>query len=228
MASADRDPDQVWSLALGDREHRVEARGTTIHRVRWLVDGVQVGSGTGMEERLTVKPHDAEAGLGELRLVFSTLGHGRRATLVVPDEPHVDLEPEPESPAARYEARVREHPRRYAALAAGGAVAKVVGGLLAVWLLAQVVVRVPWPDWNLPAISWPDLPSIPWPDLPAIPWPDVDLPNFSTPPWLQYVAPVLVAVAVALYEVRRRRQQDERRRRAREQRSDDDGGSIAP
>lgn len=228
MARPERDPDQVWSLTLHGREHRVESRGSTVHRVRWLLDGDEVADGKGMEERLTVRPRDADTGLGELRLVFSTLGHGRRATLVVPGEPEVDLEPATGSPAARYEERVREHPRRYAAIAAAGAVAKVLGGLLVVWLLAQVVVRVPWPDWNLPSIPWPDLPSIPWPELPSIPWPDVELPNFSTPDWLQYVAPVLIAVAVALYEVRRRRQQDERRREAREQRSETDGDNMTP
>ncbi|GAA4669666.1 hypothetical protein [Nocardioides nanhaiensis] len=225
MARPDRDPDQVWSLTLHGREHRVESRGTTVHRVRWLVDGSEVATASRMDERFTVTAPDDAGGPSRLQLVFSTLGHGRRATLVVPDEPDVDLEPAPGSPAARHEARVREHPRRHAAIAAGGAVAKVLGGLLVVWLLAQVVVRVPWPDWGLPSIPWPSLPSIPWPDLPSIPWPDVDLPSFSTPDWLQYVAPVLVAVVIALHEVRRRRQQDERRRAAREER---DGGSIEP
>lgn len=217
MASTDREPDQVWSLTLEGREHRVEARGSVLRRVRWLVDDVEVATAQRTDERFTLKAGETAAGLGEVRLVFGSLGRGRRATLVTSGGPEVDLVPAPGSPAALHEERVREDPRRYAAVAAGQAVAKVLGGILVIWLVGRLVVGIPWPDWSLP--------SIPWPDLPSIPWPDIDLPNFSTPGWVQYVAPVLIAVAIALHEVRRRRQQDERRRAAREAR---DGGSIEP
>ena len=53
------------------------------------------------------------------------------------------------------------------------------------------------------------------PDLPDIPWPDLDLPDWSLPGWLaavlaskKYWFPILVAIGVAVAEVRRRRRRD--------------------
>jgi hypothetical protein len=49
-------------------------------------------------------------------------------------------------------------------------------------------------------------------DLPDVPWPDVDLPDLSVPGWLAAVlgtakiwGPLLVAVVLAVVEVRRKR-----------------------
>lgn len=131
----------------------------------------------------------------------------------------LDLDPDPGSPAALREERVRRHPRLYAARHVVGGVAKVVVPIVAVWLLARLAFSVP-----LPSIPWPD---IPWPDidLPSIPWPSIDLPSISLPRldweppgWLQvvvdnakYVVPVLIGIGFAYGETRRRRKQDERK-----------------
>jgi hypothetical protein len=98
-------------------------------------------------------------------------------------------------------------------LAAG----KVALALLGLWAFVQLVLRqvVSWLAGFLPEIDWPeiDLPAIPWPDidLPDIPWPDLDLPDLALPGWLLVVlatakfwVPVLIAVGVAVTEVRRR------------------------
>ena len=57
---------------------------------------------------------------------------------------------------------------------------------------------------------------MPTPDLPDIPWPDWELPDWQLPGWVQalaaaskFVVPILIALGVAVHEVRRRRQQDE-------------------
>ena len=67
------------------------------------------------------------------------------------------------------------------------------------------------PDIDLPSIPWPD---IPWPDLPL---PDIDLPELALPFWLRVIIgtakfwlPVLIAIGVAVAEVRRRRAKAQR------------------
>ena len=140
---------------------------------------------------MTLKPEDAELGLVALR--FSTLGRpaaGHAGSR--PDEEAaaraaigvggIDLDPEPGSRAAAYEQKVREHPRRYAAIQTASGVAKVVVPLLLVYLLARFTFSVPLPDVNLPSIPRPDLP-----DLPSIPWPDINLPDWSLPGWVREV-----------------------------------------
>jgi hypothetical protein len=71
-------------------------------------------------------------------------------------------------------------------------------------LLLQPVLD--WISARLPDINFP---SIPWPDIPL---PDIDLPDLALPTWLQVIIgtakfwlPVLVAIGVAVAEVRRRR-----------------------
>jgi hypothetical protein len=135
-----------------------------------------------------------------------------------------EFAPPPGSVAARLAAFRRDHPRlwasRHVVLAAG----KVALGLLGVAAFLRLLVApvLEWlrgllPDIDLPAIPWPDI------DLPDIPWPDIDLPDLVLPPWLLAVAatakfwvPILVAIGLAVVEVRRRR-----RAAARE---DDEGG----
>jgi hypothetical protein len=48
--------------------------------------------------------------------------------------------------------------------------------------------------------------------LPSIPWPDIDLPDLAVPSWLRVILgtakfwlPVLIAIGVAMAEIRRRR-----------------------
>ena len=149
-------------------------------RVVWLVDGEQVASRKAGEERLRITPDDDVQGLGALALRFPSLvGPTRRVTwyggsddLDAAAEATIglgglDFEPEPGSAPARREARIREHPRRYAATQTAAGVAKVVVPLLLVFLLSKLALSV----------DWPDLPRIPWPDLPRIPWPDIAWPK---------------------------------------------------
>lgn len=138
----------------------------------------------------------------------------------------IDLDPEPGSPAALREARIRAHPRRYTAIQTAGGVAKVVLPILLGLIAVRFVVNIPWPSIPWPNIPWPDLPSIPWPDIPwpSIPWPDINLPHFDfeVPGWVRwlldkakYVVPILIAFALARNELRRRRKQDELKERIR-------------
>jgi hypothetical protein len=103
----------------------------------------------------------------------------------------VRFEPPQGTRAHRRWAWERRHPRLHAARHVAVAAAQVIAGVVGLGLLLAM------------------LPRIPWPDLPAIPWPD--LPDVTVPAWLRAVLesrkywwPVLVAIAVAVLEVRRR------------------------
>jgi len=200
-------PKQTWELVVDGRAHLVEVFGDWSRRTVWYVDGAEVAARKSGEDKLVLT---ADAGRLEVR--HSGLGKPRRATFTPPGGEAVDLVPEPGSPAAAYEDRLREHPTRTSLLAAAGAVAGIVVPLLLAGLLARFAFSLPWPDWDVPT---PDLPSIPSPDLPSIPLPDLpDLPDL--PGWLGYVWPVVLAVVIARAEIRRRRAQDERRRQQRQ------------
>lgn len=231
---------QRWELTLDGHRHRVEAVGRLSRRLAWYVDDELVAEAKSSSEKVRLTP-EARPELGVVAVRFSELGKPRRATVFEPDpsgttDPSamaltglggLDLEPEPGSPAARHEDRVRADPRRYALLAAGVGVARVLLPLLLAALVARLALTIPFPDIDLPDISWPDvnLPSIPWPDidLPSIPWPDWSLPGWLV--WvldnLHFVWPVIVAVVLARGEISRRRKQDElRAARARQCESD--------
>jgi hypothetical protein len=94
-------------------------------------------------------------------------------------------------------------------LAVGKVAATLLGLAAFIRLLLQPVLT--WITDRLPDI---DLPSIPWPDidLPALPWPDIDLPELAIPHWLRMIIitakfwiPVLIAIGIAVAEVRRRK-----------------------
>ncbi|MET1008274.1 MAG: hypothetical protein ABWX96_22195 [Propionibacteriaceae bacterium] len=232
MTRAGSDPRERWSLVADGRSHLVEIIDAGFsRRVVWLVDGEQVASRKAGEERLRITPDDDGQGLGALALRFPSLvGPTRRVTwyggsgdLDAAAEAAIglgglDFEPEPGSAPARREARIREHPRRYAATQTAAGVAKVVVPLVLIFLLSKLALSVDWPD--LPRIPWPDLPQIPWPDIawPSIPWPNIPWPDWSLPAlpeWvrevldkLKYVWPVIVAFVLARAEVDRRRKQD--------------------
>ncbi|MET1061224.1 MAG: hypothetical protein ABWX84_16600 [Nocardioides sp.] len=213
---------QRWSLTVDGHEHRVEAveRGLT-RRVEWWVDEALVATTRTSDEKVTLRPgtgvEPPVEQTGTLQVRFTPLGRGRRATwhegaVAVPGA-GVDLEPEPGSPAAAYEERVRRHPRRHAARAVAVSVLTVVLPLLLGLLAIRFAVSLPWPD--LPSIPRPDLPSVPLPDLPL---PDIALPAWTLPGWVRrvldvlgHVWPVLLALALARTEIRRRRRQDELR-----------------
>ncbi|MDZ5619836.1 hypothetical protein SFC88_03310 [Nocardioides sp. HM23] len=209
---------QRWDLDVEGRHHRVEADGSTRHRVRWYVDDQLVAERTAMEDKIRLRPSGDAAGhgLGAVLVRFSTLGAPRRATRLPPDEAldvqlstgvgGTDLVPERGSKAAQHDERMLAHPTRYTVIQTAGGVATVVVPLLVAALLARLAFSFDWP-----AIPWPDLPDIPWPEirLPGIP-----LPNWSLPGWVRealgyakYVWPVLLAFLLARAEIRRRRTQ---------------------
>lgn len=236
-------PDQVWRLTVDGRRHRVEARGSISRRLHWYVDDVLVAEQRSSDGSVRLAAEE-RPGIGVVGVRFNGLGKPRRATLFEHDASGeldasaravagiggLDLEPDPGSPAAVHEDRIRAHPRRYALLATLGGVAKVLLPFLLAALAARLVLSVPLPDWDLPKIPWPDLPRVPWPDLPAVPWPDlpsVPWPDWSLPGWLAWVAehvkyiwPVVLAYVLARGEIKRRRKQDELRA-ARSRQSED-------
>lgn len=189
-------------------------------RVALEVDGQELVSRKTSEERLTLKPSDKKvaAEVGKVTLRLSGMGRVRRATLVRGDL-RLDLDPEPGSKAALREEKARERPKLYAARhvleGMGSVVWLLVGGLIVafVWRLLSPLV----PDVDLPR------PDVDLPDLPSIPWPDWSLPDVTPPAWVRwlmeqskFVSPILIGIALAVYEVRRRRRQDELKRRLRE------------
>ena len=139
-------PLQAWSLRVDGRTHRVEVRGSVSRRIQWWVDDELVLDRRSADDkpRLTA---DARPELGTLALRFSGLGKPRRATVVPPGEllGGVDLDPEPGSPAAAYEDRVRAHPRRYAVIQTAGGAAAVVVPILVTLLLARLAFAINWP-----------------------------------------------------------------------------------
>ena len=125
----------------------------------------------------------------------------------------VPFEPAPGTFAARLGRFQLAHPHLWAARHVVLATGRVLAGLLGIVLVLQLVLRqvLAWISDRLPDL---DLPDVPWPDvdLPSIPWPDVDLPDVSLPGWLlvlvgtaKFWVPILVAVVLAVREVRRRK-----------------------
>ncbi len=218
MVMPDEPADQTWELTLNGHTHRVVARGSMNHQVRWYVDDELVAEKKAMEDKLRMEAEDRPE-LGALAVRFSGLGHGIRATIF--DEPEqaltglggIDLVPEPGSKAAAYEEKIRAHPQRYAAIQTVIGVAKVVVPIIVAILLARLAFRIPLPDWDLPHLPWPNLPDLPWPDLPSPNLPDINLPGWVR--WLldkaKYVVPVLIAIGLAQGEIKRRQKQDQLR-----------------
>jgi hypothetical protein len=190
---------QVWTLTIDGVEHRVESSIGIRHFAQWYADGEQVAVTGGMEGKLRLRGDDH----GTLEVRYSSLGKPRRATLA-----GLDLEPEPGSPAAELEDRVRARPHLYAAVMTAGGVARVVVPILLSVLAVRLAFSFDWPDLNLPSLPSPDLPSIPLPSPP-----DVTLPGWLR--WIlehaHYVIPVLLAFGLAQAEIKRRRKQDELR-----------------
>ena len=199
-------------------------------RVRLRRDGVPLGEGTGagrVQLPLPLPPDgDEDRDEGEnprrARVVVRVLPRGvpLDVVLVVPAAlraQRLPFEPPAGTTAARWHAWQRRHPAlwasRHVLVAVGQVLLTVLGVLVLLHLLlrrALAWVREQLPELDLPRLPWPDLPRIPWPDLPL---PDLpDLPDLPVPWWLaaalataKFWAPVLVALAVAVREVRRRR-----------------------
>jgi len=207
---------QRWDLTVHGHKHRVEVQGSVSRTIRWQVHDELVATKKSAKDNVTL---EAGPDVGQtIELEFSVLGHAKRVTLFEGDDNMpaeataaigtggIDLDPEPGSPAARREQRIREHPLRHATIATAGGVAKVVVPLLLGLLVVRFAINLPWPNWNLP---WPDI------ALPRIPWPDINLPDWQVPEWvrwiqgtLKYIWPVLLALVLAKIEIHRRREQD--------------------
>ncbi|MEL4504292.1 hypothetical protein AAEX63_03335 [Luteococcus sp. H138] len=209
------------------RGHRYvlqSSRGPRPRLSLWVDGEEQAHRDATFATEVTLAPKDAdEHGRVEVRLTRT--GRIRRATLYV-GEREVDLDPEEGSKAHRRLQRERAHPRLYAGLDVLVAVLGVLIGLLGLGAMVKVllepVIRFLLgliPDVDLPSIEWP---KIPWPsiDLPEIAWPHIDLawipwhliPEFEVPEWvwwtLDHGRPILIALVIAVAEVRRRAKQD--------------------
>jgi hypothetical protein len=123
------------------------------------------------------------------------------------------FDPRPGSFTARLLVLQRNHPRLYASRHVVRALGRVAAGLLGLAVFVRLLLQ-PVLDRIADRLPNIELPSIPWPDIdwPSIPWPDIDLPELAVPSWLQviigtgkYWLPVLIAIGVALAEIRRRR-----------------------
>lgn len=214
---------EQWCLERDGVRHAVAITPTGVGRlVVWTVDGTLVAERTTVEDRIVLdgSTHGAIA----LRLPRMG-GPARRVSWWSTDEEMgaavaarvglggVDLDAEAGTAAAKREAWIRAHPRRYALQRVALRTAAVIAPVVLAWLFARVAIpQIPWPQITLPSIPWPD---IPWPDIPwpQIPWPDYSLPEI--PEWLRrllrlagYVWPIVLAALLARSEVTRRRRQD--------------------
>lgn len=227
---------QVYEMVIDGRRHRVETSvgdGWSNSATWWVDDEELATAKSAAADNLYLvadEEHELADEVGAVRARFTTLGKPVRATWFDGDRSTaeakaqlggggLDLVPEPGSPAALREDRMRAKPRLYAARHVLAGVGKVVIPILLAALAARFVVSIPWPDWDLPSIPWPDwdLPSIPWPslDLPAIPWPDWTVPGWLV--WildhLKYILPILAGLLFARAEISRRQHQDAERAR---------------
>lgn len=228
------DQPQRFSLRRNGHDHLVEITSHFARSVTWLIDGETVATKSSHEDHLRLEAPEGQDHLGVIGVWFPALfGAVRRVTLFegtdevsaveqsVVSVGGIDLEPEPGSPAALREAKIRAHPTRFAIIATLLAVAKVALPLLVGLLGFRLVMQIDWPEWNLlPDWTLPDwnLPDwdLPWP---TIPWPDWSFPAVSLPVWMRevldkakYVWPVVLAYVLARGEIRRRRHQDQLRR----------------
>lgn len=215
-----------WTVSVEGRDHRVEVIGSVSRTSSWYVDDALVGSKKTSDNNVVLE--DADTPGWAVGVKFDGLGRAKRVTLYEGDAETsaklhavlgtggIDFDPEPGTRAALRQQRIREHPRRHAAILVAGGIAKVVLPLLLALLAVRIVIALPWPNWNIP---WPDidLPRIPWPDIPwpDIPWPNINLPDWQLPAWLswvldhvKYVWPILLAGVLAGGEIRRQRRQD--------------------
>ncbi len=216
----DRDRDRAWTVRLLGHDYALEVDASLKgNRIRVSRDGLGVHERLTHDDSPTITLPDGE----KLDIRLSPLGALKRATIRNGDF-DLDFDAPAGTKAARVQAWGRAHPHLFAArhvLTSGAGILLALIGIG--WLIRLVEPYLP--DFSLPSIPWPDLPSldlpsIPWPDLPDIPWPQ--LPQFTAPAWLQailetreYWLPIAVAMAIAVWEVRRQRRQRAHRERLR-------------
>jgi hypothetical protein len=164
---------------------------------------------------------------GEIRVASWRTGRLHGCTLVLPPRrasdtavgglgrpERIPFEPPIGTRAHRLWVFRQGHPRVYAARHVAKAVVQVLIALLGIRLAVDLI---PWdlfafPRIHFPSIPLPDLPAIPWPDLPWPSLPRIPWPDWTVPGWMRallqskkYWLPILVAILVALEELRRRR-----------------------
>ncbi|GMA40964.1 hypothetical protein [Mobilicoccus caccae] len=199
----------TWTCTLGGRFYELDVTPGLSTRTVLRVDGQQVHDEKVSGDRRTITL-DADRRV-EVRL--SSLGKVRRAT--VHDGPvDLDFDAPAGSRAARTQEWGRTHPTLFAlrhVVIKGGV---IVVALLGLGALVKAVVEpvVRWIAERMPDIPLPDI------DLPDIPWPSIPRPDITPPDWLaafltwfgQYdhiVKPLLIGLAIALFEIRRQRRQ---------------------
>lgn len=202
--AADRNP---FTLRHDGRELAVEQEESGFHTIlRLLVDGEP------RAERRVMGDTTLEAEGIAVEVALTFMGRIRRC-LLADGEERIPFDPPAGSRAERRVRLQREHPVRYTALEGGRAVAGVLVPLLGIGALLRLLV--PKVDIDLPDVPLPDV------DLPDV-MPDVDLPSIHLPGWLdaflasgRYWIPVLIAVGLAIGEIRRQRRKQEREAAAR-------------
>lgn len=235
------DEPERWRVERDGAEHVVSIAkdGVFQRKFRWTVDGDEVAEKRTSDDRFTLSADDHPYAVTIRMAQFSD--SARRVQLFTGDDSTVvqataatglggtDLLPDAGTRAARRQARMAENPTLYTAQRTLGAVVSIVGPIVVIWLLAQLLSVIPWPDVDLPDVPWPD---IDLPDAPDVPLPDINLPSIDLPDlpaWMEqvadaakYVVPVLIAFGVARGEIRRKKRADERREDQRE------GDAIGP
>ncbi|ROO84145.1 hypothetical protein EDD29_1662 [Actinocorallia herbida] len=218
---------EVYTLALDGRRYELVCAksGALGVRARLLVDGEERAET--VKELESLKLADGDLAI-EVKVDFRRRPKkikarfaGREVHFIPPEGSHL----------AKLERWERERPLRYASRHVLIATAQVLIPLLGLSALLRLLVpRVDWPD--LPHL---DLPSVPWPDLPDL-RPDLDLPDLTPPQWLQplldagkLLGPILLAVAIAVREIRKnRRKFAAREAAARASRNASDGPVEGP
>ncbi len=202
-----------------DSHHTVEVEfGWFTHTISWTIDAEEVARvATSDDRKILVADGRALA----LRVQKARIGDTLRRVEVFAGETDAaaqlratsglggtDLEPEPGSRAARRAQRMVAHPLRYTVERGLAAAGSIAASLLAIWMVAQLLGALPWPEVSLPklpAVHLPTLIDLPDIDLPTI----VDLP--TTPAWVERVAsligmavPIVGALVGARLEIARR------------------------
>jgi hypothetical protein len=229
-----------WTLR--DRGRSLVVHHDGAGEVRLEVDGRRVAEkSAGVLGDVTFEVGTVDSYAQTVKVSRGLRNRLRRADLVERDSDTVVRRPlrtsfvPPDGSKARRRYDFHEaHPRLYAARHVATEVAIMLIGALGIGALVSAFARS-----LLPSVNWsflPDLPDISPPDwlrnLDPFSWvvrflPDWDwwgwLPDVNLP-WLQYVAPVVVAILIAGGEVERRKKRAHRERQTNSAKADDADG----
>lgn len=214
-----------WRLEHAGESHVVEVAQGFRRGIVWSVDGEEVARKRTTDDRTTI---GAEGRDDKIALKISSwtdsarrvalypaTGKGKGATVSAAaaiGAGGIDFIPDPGTKAAKRQAKMLAHPKRFLLQRTGTALAAVLLAIGAGWIARQLLELLP--DVDLPDVDLPRvLPEI---DLPEIPWPSIDLPDLpDVPEWVgaisPFVIPVVIAAVIARGELKRRRAHVERR-----------------